>query len=245
MEQVDLYEANSTDIHYPSFLSVTAWVYITCYSTIESRCSSGRMQASLERQDKILKTLQGLTAEQARTQGELNRLPLAVEDLDEVRRDIRVIAERLQQLQREVDNLRRDLKQTKLTPAPASQNLRGGEPLVIGLLALQSGDINRAVDQLQPLLTGNNDYRKDDLLMVLGNGFLQSGYPEQAASHLSTLVRTFPQSQHLPAALSLGQAFGDMRDESRKYTVWKALIEEYPNHPMALKATRSLEAILR
>ena len=25
----------------------------------------------------------------------------------------------------------------------------------------------------------------------------QSGYPEQAASHLSTLVRTFPQSQHL------------------------------------------------
>ena len=36
------------------------------------------LQANLERQDKILKTLQGLTAEQARTQGELNRLPLAV-----------------------------------------------------------------------------------------------------------------------------------------------------------------------
>lgn len=217
---------------------------VTAQSNLDAKVAE--LQASLERQDKILKTLQGLTAEQARTQGELNRLPLAVEDLDEVRRDIRVIAESLQQLQRDVDNLRRDLKQTQLTPAPASQNPGGGEPLVIGLLALQSGDINRAVDQLQPLLTGNNDYRKDDLLMVLGNGFLQSGYPEQAASHLSTLVRTFPQSQHLPAALfSLGQAFGDMRDESRKYTIWKALIEEYPNHPMALKATRSLEAILR
>ena len=215
---------------------------VTAQSNLDAQVAE--LQASLERQDKILKTLQGLTAEQARTQGELNRLPLAVEDLDEVRRDIRVIAESLQQLQRDVDNLRRDLKQTQL--APASQNPGGGEPLVIGLLALQSGDINRAVDQLQPLLTGNNDYRKDDLLMVLGNGFLQSGYPEQAASHLSTLVRTFPQSQHLPAALfSLGQAFGDMRDESRKYTIWKALIEEYPNHPMALKATRSLEAILR
>ena len=45
------------------------------------------LQANLERQDKILKTLQGLTAEQARTQGELNRLPLAVEDLDEVLHD--------------------------------------------------------------------------------------------------------------------------------------------------------------
>ena len=200
----------------------------------------------MERQDKILKNLQGLTAEQAMTQGELNRLPLAVEDLDEVRRDIRVIAESLQQLQREVDNLRRDLKQTKHAPATASQNSGVGEPLVIGLLALQSGDINRAVDQLKPLLTGNNEYRKDDLLMVLGNGFLQSGYPEQAASHLSTLIRTFPQSKHLPSALfSLGQAFGDMRDDSRKYTIWKALIEEYPNHPMALKATRSLEVILR
>ena len=204
------------------------------------------LQANLERQDKILKTLQGLTAEQAMTQGELNRLPLAVEYLDEVRRDIRVIAESLQQLQREVDNLRRDLKQTKPAPATASQNSGVGEPLVIGLLALQSGDINRAVDQLKPLLTGNNEYRKDDLLMVLGNGFLQSGYPEQAASHLSTLIRTFPQSKHLPSALfSLGQAFGDMRDDSRKYTIWKALIEEYPNHPMALKATRSLEVILR
>ena len=204
------------------------------------------LQANLERQDKILKTLQGLTAEQAMTQGELNRLPLAVEYLDEVRRDIRVIAESLQQLQREVDNLHRDLKQTKLALAPASQNPGDSEPLVIGLLALQSGDINRAVDQLKPLLTGKNKYRKDDLLMVLGNGFLQSGYPEQAASHLSTLVRNFPQSQHLPSALfSLGKAFGDLQDESRKYTIWKALIEEYPNHPMALKATLSLEAILR
>ena len=204
------------------------------------------LQANLERQDKILKTLQGLTAEQAMTQGELNRLPLAVEDLDEVRRDIRVIAESLQQLQREVDNLHRDLKQTKLALAPASQNPGDSEPLVIGLLALQSGDINRAVDQLEPLLTGKNEYRKDDLLMVLGNGFLQNGYPEQAASHLSTLIRNFPQSQHLPSALfSLGKAFGDLQDDSRKYTIWKALIEEYPNHPMALKATLSLEAILR
>ena len=204
------------------------------------------LQANLERQDKILKTLQGLTAEQARTQGELNRLPLAVEDLDEVRRDIRVIAESLQQLQREVDNLRRDLKQTKLALAPASQNPGDSEPLVIGLLALQSGDINRAVDQLKPLLTGKNEYRKDDLLMVLGNGFLHSGYPKQAASHLSTLIRNFPQSQHLPSALfSLGKAFGDLQDDSRKYTIWKALIEEYPNHPMAIKSTLSLEAILR
>jgi len=233
------------------FIILLFCVSLLGYSSFASAQSNldaqvAELQASMERQDKILKTLQGLTAEQARTQGELNRLPLAVEDLDEVRRDIRVIAESLQQIQREVDDLRRDLKQAKLTPAPASKNSGGGEPLVIGLLALQSGDINRAVDQLQPLLTGNNEYRKDDLLMVLGNGFLQSGYPEQAASHLSTLVRTFPQSQHLPSALfSLGQAFGDMRNESRKYTIWKALIEEYPNHPMALKATRSLEAILR
>ncbi len=233
------------------FIILLFCVSLLGYSSFASAQSNldaqvAELQASLERQDKILKTLQGLTAEQARTQGELNRLPLAVEDLDEVRRDIRVIAESLQVLQREVDDLRRDLKQAMLTPASASKNSGGGEPLVIGLLALQSGDINRAVDQLKPLLTGNNEYRKDDLLMVLGNGFLQSGYPEQAASHLSTLVRTFPQSQHLPSALfSLGQAFGDMRDESRKYTIWKALIEEYPNHPMALKATRSLEAILR
>lgn len=233
------------------FIILLLFASLLGYSSLVSAQSNlgaqvAELQANLERQDKILKTLQGLTAEQARTQGELKRLPLAVEDLDEVQRDIRVIAESLQQLQREVDDLRRDLKQAKLTPVPASQKSGGGEPLVIGLLALQSGDINRAVDQLQPLLTGNNDYRKDDLLMVLGNGFLQSGYPEQAASHLSTLVRTFPQSQHLPSALfSLGQAFGDMRDESRKYTIWKALIEEYPNHPMALKATRSLEAILR
>ena len=233
------------------FIILLFCVSLLGYSSFASAQSNldaqlAELQASMERQDKILKTLQGLAAEQARTQGELNRLPLAVEELDEVRRDIRVIAESLQQLQREVDDLRRDLKQAKLTSAPASENSGGGEPLVIGLLALQSGDINRAVDQLQPLLTGNNEYRKDDLLMVLGNGFLQSGYPDQAASHLSTLVRTFPQSQHLPSALfSLGQAFGDMRDESRKYTIWKALIEEYPNHPMALKATRSLEAILR
>ena len=233
------------------FIILLLFASLLGYSSLVSAQSNlgaqvAELQANLERQDMILKTLQGLTAEQARAQGELKRLPLAVEDLDEVRRDIRVIAESLQQLQREVDDLRRNLKQAKLTPAPASQKSGSGEPLVIGLLALQSGDINRAVDQLQPLLTGNNDYRKDDLLMVLGNGFLQSGYPEQAASHLSTLVRTFPQSQHLPAALfSLGHAFGDMRDESRKYTIWKALIEEYPNHPMALKATRSLEVILR
>jgi TolA-binding protein len=204
------------------------------------------LQATLERQDKILRTLQGLTAEQARTQGELNRLPLAVEDIDNIRRDVRVIAESLQQLQRDIDDLRRNVRQTKNNFAQTSKSPSRGEPLVIGLLALQSGDINRAVDQLQPLLTGNNEYRKDDLMMVLGNGYLQSGYPEQAASHLSTLIRTFPQSQHLPSALFLlGQAFGDMRDDSRKYTIWKALIEEYPNHPIALRATRFLEAILR
>jgi TolA-binding protein len=157
-----------------------------------------------------------------------------------------VIAESLQQLQRDIDDLRRNVRQTKNNFAQTSKSPSRGEPLVIGLLALQSGDINRAVDQLQPLLTGNNEYRKDDLMMVLGNGYLQSGYPEQAASHLSTLIRTFPQSQHLPSALFLlGQAFGDMRDDSRKYTIWKALIEEYPNHPIALRATRFLEAILR
>ena len=80
---------------------------VTAQSNLDAQVAE--LQASLERQDKILKTLQGLTAEQARTQGELNRLPLAVEDLDEVRRDIREIAESLQQLQRDVDNLRRDL----------------------------------------------------------------------------------------------------------------------------------------
>ena len=85
---------------------------VTAQSNLDAQVAE--LQASLERQDKILKTLQGLTAEQAIAQGELNRLPLAVEDLDEVRRDIRVIAESLQQLQREVDDLRRDLKQIKL-----------------------------------------------------------------------------------------------------------------------------------
>ena len=55
---------------------------VTAQSNLDAQVAE--LQASLERQDKILKTLQGLTAEQARTQGELNRLPLAVEDLDEL-----------------------------------------------------------------------------------------------------------------------------------------------------------------
>ena len=99
MEQVDLYEANSTDIHYPLFVRYYLGIHhLLPQSDLDAQVAE--LQASLERQDKILKTLQGLTAEQARTQGELNRLPLAVEDLDEVRRDIRVIAESLQHFRR-------------------------------------------------------------------------------------------------------------------------------------------------
>lgn len=225
-----------------------AWITGVCSSLqatpIEQQVSE--LQRSLEQHDRLLARLQELTAEQARKQGELARIPLAVEDLDTLRREVRVLGESVRMLQDQMADLRQQNKNSKASPVAVVPNHSDPNPLLLGLLALQSGDVNRAVDQLQPLLTSNNSYRKDDLLMVLGNGFLQAGYPEQAASHLSTLIRSYPQSQHLPAALfSLGQAFGDMRDEPRKYAIWKALIEEYPNHPMAGRATRSLETLLR
>ncbi len=199
-----------------------------------------QLQGTLQRHDQLLQRIQQLTAEQARRQNELSRLSLTAEDIDAMRRDLQTLERTVLVLQDQLTELQQKREQS--TSADRSDS----EPLVIGLLALQSGDVNRAVDHLQPLLTSKSDYRKDDLLMVLGNGFLQAGYPEQAASHLSTLIRTHPASQHLPAAMfSLGQAFYDMRDNTRQFTVWKALIEEYPDHPMAEKAARALEAQLR
>ena len=90
-------------------------------------------------------------------------------------------------------------------------------------------------------LTENNDYRKD-VADGLGNGFLQRG-PEQAASeHTGTYFSAEP-------ALASSSFSLDRRSATCGMNLVNIpsgkLDEEYPNHPMALKATRSLEAILR
>lgn len=157
------------------------------------------------------------------------------------------VLDELSQLQDEVRKLQTSVKQIqKAMKFEKKQNEKSMDyPLILGLLSLEANDPNRAVDYFQPFLDQDNaTFPKDTLLFLLGNGFTTHQSYEQAASYYASLIQGFPKSpHHIQSLYSLGTVFGYLNDREKQKIVWKALITNYPKHPLAQKARGQLEQL--
>ena len=112
----------------------------------------------------------------------------------------------------------------------------------MGLISLQSGNPDQAVEHLQDILKSKKATKlKGDILMAIGNGFLEQGHSKQAASHYGLFLREYPKSLHIPQALyDLGQAMKNLGEEEKQKILWKELIQNHPKSSFAKLAGKQL-----
>jgi len=119
--------------------------------------------------------------------------------------------------------------------------------LTVGMVAIQAGDPNRAVDYFGPLLEAEAEtIPKDMLLFLLANGFLQKQLFPQAAGYFGTLIGEYPESIFRSDALfKLSTVFGHMKDPAKQKVLLKEFLKSYPESPLVKKAKRLLRKLPR
>jgi len=203
------------------------------------------LPASLFSQQKELQQLQNIVAEHAqRLDAQASRIPSEnalekLNQLDQLSEEIRSLQEAVKKLNQHFLNL----EVQKITDEQSKLSLE--QHLLLGMLALQAGNANNAVDHLAPYLEQKETVLpKAELLMALGKGFATQGFHQQAASYFGTLIQKYAQSPLLPRALfQLGSVFGKMQKFDKQKIIWKDLIERYPTHPLSKTAQRKIEVI--
>ena len=97
------------------------------------------------------------------------------------------------------------------------------EKIILGLVSLQSGNPDQAVEYLQDILKSKKATKlKGEILMAIGNGFLAQGHAKQAAFHYGIFLREYSKSRHAPQAMYfLGEAMEDLGEEGKQKILWK------------------------
>ena len=185
------------------------------------------LQQAVERQAKLLRTLQGIVAQQSVKLQELETA-LPPQDL--------------------LDNLMRSLKDLETQQASLESRIAALEAqqdasavstdwavLLQSLLLLQSGNPEAAAEASRPLLNNTAaQVPRPELLAALGHALLFAGKERQASYYLGTLIKNHPDSPLVPVALyELGVAFGNLGDRDKQVVVWQQLQTAFPNHELS------------
>ena len=149
-------------------------------------------------------------------------------------------------LEKQLSELKKGLETSGSKEKPSKSSANNfpinQEKIILGLVSLQSGNPDQAVEHLQDILKAKKATKlKGDILMAIGNGFLAQGHSKQAASYYGLFLREYPKSRHTPQALYyLGQAMKDLGEVEKQKILWKELIKNYPQSSLAKRAKKQL-----
>ncbi|MBC8260189.1 MAG: tetratricopeptide repeat protein [SAR324 cluster bacterium] len=220
------------------------------------------LQKTLQEQEGLLQRLQALTADLLIRNNELEQT-LPPQDLleslqngfVELRKNKIKFERQLSLLQKQESGLKKQLsilqkkqkqfaKKLKKIEATSAGFSRNQQQILRGLLALQAGNPDQAVVQLQNILKSKKPSKlKAEILLALANGFLRQGHAKQAASHYGVFLREYPESKQVPLALFyLATAMRELGEQEKQKVLRQELIKNYPKSSFAKRAKKELQS---
>ena len=239
--------------HIVSFLIILIFFIGGCYSSgdkttpLNNTEEMAALKKTLVQQEELLDRLQALTADQLLRSNEIEQSMPPRDLLESLLKGFIELQKKTLILEKQLSQLKKDLETSgsKEKPSKSSANnfSINQEKIILGLVSLQSGNPDQAVEHLQDILKAKKATTlKGDILMAIGNGFLAQGHSKQAASHYGLFLRAYPKSRHTPQALYyLGQAMKDLGEVEKQKILWKELIKNYPQSPLSKRAKKRLQ----
>ena len=249
------------------YLPVLLLILLGCSSTAAKKTIPEKnseeiaaLQKTVAAQEELLLNLQALTADQLLRNNELEQaIPPRdlleslqngfVESREKTRtldkqvsvlqKQVTAMQEQISLLQKNVNKLEKKLTKYESSSVEFSRNQK---QILQGLLSLQAGNPNQAVEYLQNVLKSKKATKlKAEILLAIGNGFLAQGHAKQAASHYGIFLRKYPESRQVPLALYfLAEAMQELGEKEKEKVLWKELIKNYPKSSFAKRAKKRL-----
>ena len=198
------------------FLIFSFFFIIGCTSTGTNNTTTQKdpetiaeLKQKVMQQEMLLKRMQKLTADQILLSNELEQ-SIPPQDLlesmqngfVELRENTRTLKEQIAKLEKDVMAVELKVKQIPKPETKHFDTLRKQENIILGLISLQAGNPDQALVYLQDILKQNdNTPLNAQILMSLGNGFLERGHATQAAYYYGIILREYTETAHVPNAL--------------------------------------------
>jgi len=227
------------------FLPVLFFVFIGCSTSASNNTISqnnaeeiAALKKTIVEQQELLQNLQALTADLMVLSSELEQAIPPRDLLESLQRDVVELRKKTTALQKSVVKSVNKKKGLNTPGPPEVEFLEDQKQLLQGLISLQAGNPDQAVEDLQEILEQKNPTQlKAGILLAVAHSFLAQGYAKQAASHYGTFLREYPKSLHIPQALYyLGEAMRKLGEQKKQKVLWMELINKYPKSPFAKRA---------
>ena len=209
------------------------------------------LEQKVLKQEALLKRLQKLIADQVLLSNELEQ-SIPPQDLLEsmqngfvaLRKNTRALEEQIAKLEKDVTEVELKIKQIPKPETKHFDTLRKQENIILGLISLQAGNPDQALVHLQDILKQSDKTPlKAQIMMALGNGFLERGHATQAAYYYGIILREYTETSHVPNALFyLGKAMDELAETEKQKVLWNELIKNHPKSPLAKRAEKSLSS---
>lgn len=233
-------------------LPVLLFVFSGCFTSTPKKAITQNkseeitaLQKTILEQQELLQNLQALTADQMQRNSELEQaipprdlLESLQNGFVELRKKTTVLEKQLSELQKSSAKSAKKETTPKVHEMPEVEFPKDQKLLLQGLISLQAGNPDQAVEHLQGILMQKKPtLLKAEILLAVAHSFLAQGHAKQAASHYGIFLREYPKSRHIPQALYfLGDAMGKLGQQKKQKVLWRELIKKYPKSPFAKRA---------
>ena len=200
-------------------------------------------------QQELLEHLQKLAADQIIVSNEMDQSMPPKDLLEslqngfiEIRENMGALDERIREIENDLKVAELQMKQIPKIDTKHFDTIRKQENIILGLISIQAGNPDKALVYLQEILQGNYKYTlKAQILMALGNGFLEQGHATQAAYYYGIILREHNKSPHVPNALYyLGKAMEELEETEKQKVLWNELFKNHPESPLTKRAKKRL-----
>ena len=228
---------------------VLLFVFSSCSTTAPKKTIAQKnsaeisaLQKTIVEQQELLQNLQALTADQIQRNSELEQAIPPRDLLESLQNGFVELRKKITVLEKQVSSLQKSTTESakkKKDPEPPEVEFpRDQKQLLQGLISLQAGNPDQAVEHLEKILKQKKaTLLKVEILLAVAHSFLAQGHARQAASHYGTFLREYPKSRHIAQALYfLGDAMGKLGQQKKQKVLWKELTTKYPKSPFAKRA---------
>ncbi len=207
------------------------------------------LKQKVSQQGLLLKRMQKLAADQLLLNNELEQSIPPQDMLEsmqnrfvEVRKNTLVLQEQIAHLEKDLTAVELKINQLQKPETKHFDTLRKQENIILGLISLQAGNPDQALVYLQDILKQRDKTPlKAQILMAVGNGFLERGHATQAAYYFGIILREYSETSHVPNALYyLGEAMEELAEIEKQKVLWNELINNHPKSPLAKRAKKLL-----
>ena len=244
--------------NYNLFLISSFFFIIGCTSSATNNTSAKKNTESISelkqkvlQQEALLKRMQKLTADQLLHSNELEQSIPPKDLLESIQNGFVELSKNTRALEQQIAKLEKDIiaveSKIKQIPKPETKHietLSTQESIILGLISLQAGNPDQALVFFQDILKQNNKTTlKAQILMALGNEFLERGHATQASYYYGIILREYAETSHVPNALYyLGKAMEELAETEKQKVLWNELIKNHPKSPLAKRAKKRLSS---